>query len=99
MGILDSVYQALDSASAIDSIDHVAEIQTSIDKRDKAKLYVSSTRAISQLTRYYLHEAAAKLTQPGAASADVQQAQRIYRAFQDCISQIDPEADKQLGLA
>ena len=99
IGILDSVYQALDSASTIGGIDHVAEIQTSIDMRDKASLYFASTRAISQLTRYYLHEAAAKLTQPGAATADVQQAQRIYRAFQDFISQIDPEADKQLGLA
>ncbi len=98
-GILDSVYQALDSASTIEGIDHVAEIQTSIDKRDKAKLYFASTRAISQLTRYYLHEAAGKLAQPGVATADVQQARRIYRAFQDFISQADPEANKQLGIA
>ena len=98
-GILDSVYQALDAASTIEGIDHVTEIQTSIDKRDKAKLYFASTRAISQLTRYYLHEAAGKLTQPGVATADVQQARRIYRAFQDFISQADPEANKQLGIA
>ena len=98
-GILDSVYQALDPAYTIDGIDHAAAIQFAIDNQDKAQLYVASTRAISQLSRYFLHEAAAKLAQPGAATEDVKQAQRIYRAFQDFISQIDPKATKQLGLA
>ncbi len=97
-GLLLSVYQALDAASTMEGIDHVAEIQASLDARE-TRLYVTSTRAISQLTRYYLHEAAAQLAQPGAAIADVQQAQRIYRAFQDFIAQIDPAANRQLGLA
>ena len=98
-GILDSAYQALDPASTVEGIDHAAAIQTAIDNQDKAQFYVVSTRAISQLTRYFLNEAEAKLAQPGAATEDVQQAQRIYRAFQDFVSQIDPEATKQLGLA
>lgn len=97
--ILTSVYQALEPASSVAGVDHVAAIQAAIDAQDKAGLYSTSTRAISQLTRYYLQEAARKSASPGAATADVQQAERIYRAFQDFIPQSDPEAAKQLGLA
>ncbi|MBV7331890.1 cytochrome C [Chloroflexi bacterium TSY] len=98
-GLLDSAYQAFEPAAEIEGIDHTAAIQTAIDNEDKAALYFVSTRAVSQLTRHYLREAETKLTQPGAATEDVQQAQRIYRAFLTFISQTDPDAAKQLGLA
>lgn len=97
--VLTSVYQALEPASRVDGLDHAAAIQDAIDAQDKDALYIASTRAISQLTRYYLAEADGKLVESGAAIVDVQQAERIYRAFQDFIPQSDPEAAKQLGLA
>ena len=98
-GRFSSTYQAFEPASTVEGIDHEAEIQTTIDNHDKIALYIASTRAVSHLTRFYLHEAKNKLAQPGAANEDVQQAQRIYRAFQSFISQTDPTAAKQLGLA
>lgn len=98
-GLFDSAYEALEPAAQIEGIDHADAIQTAIDNEDKVALYFASTRAISQLTRHYLDEAEAKLTQPGAATEDVQQAQRIYRAFLNFISQTDPDVAKQLGLA
>lgn len=99
IGSISSVYQAFAVASTLDGTDHAAAIQTAINTQDRAALYFASTRAISQLTRYYLNEAETKLEKAGAANENVQQAQRIYRAFQNFISQTDPEANKRLGLA
>lgn len=98
-GAFDSVYEALDPATKVDGIDHAASIKYAIANEDKAALYAASTRAISQLTRYYIGEAEAKLVDPGAANENVLQAQRIYRAFQDFLPQADIDASKQLGLA
>lgn len=99
VGIFGSIYEALDPASTVEGLDHVAAIQNAIQNQDEESLYFASTKAISQLIRYYLGEANTKLSQPGAATTDIQQAQRIYRAFEDFILQSDPDAARQIGLA
>ena len=95
-----SVYHILAEASAIDGTDHEAAIRQAIGDEDRQALYAASTRAISQLTRYYLDRAEARLDEPGSALEDVQRAESIYRAFgQDFIEQADPEAFQALGRA
>ena len=75
-------------------------IEVAIEEQDRQALYAAGTVAISQFTRYYLSEAAAKLDAPGAAFEDVQKAQNIFRAFNEhFISNIDPIAARELGLA
>jgi hypothetical protein len=96
--LFETTYEVLEPASTVEGFDHATAIQEAIESQDKAGLYLASTRAISQLTRYYLAEAETKLTKPGAATKDVEQAQRIYRAFQNFIPQADPKAAKRLAL-
>ena len=96
---LDSAYQALDLAASLEGVRHSADIQSAIDNQDRSALYLASTRAVSQLSRFYLRQAAAQVAEPGAASADIQQAQRIYRAFDSFILQVDEAAARDLGRA
>ena len=95
-----SVYNFLRNAKEVAGVNHVAAIREAIANNDRLALYATSTRAVSQLVRYYIIQAEAKLSQPGAAVGDVLNAQRIYRAFgQNFVSQSDPEAFHRLGRA
>ncbi|MDA2915125.1 hypothetical protein MYX77_14455, partial [Acidobacteriia bacterium AH_259_A11_L15] len=76
---LRSVYEGLAPASGFGGIDHEAEIRRAIEDRDREALYAASTRALSQLTRYWLRQAGKELERPGEALEAVLQAQRIYR--------------------
>lgn len=95
-----SIYEALAPAQSIAGIDHVRAIREAITQQDRQALYAASTRAVSQLIRYYLREAETKLKQPGIALEDVLKAQRIYRAFgPQFIRQTDADAFQRLGRA
>ncbi len=96
----NSVYDMLRNATNVAGVDHAAAIREALAKHDRLALYATSTRAVSQLTRSYIIQAQAKLSQPGAAGGDVLNAQRIYRAFgQNFISQSHPDAFQHLGRA
>lgn len=95
-----TVYDLLEPANTVADIDHVKAIRQAIAGEDPQALHAASTRAISQLTRYYLAQAAEKINQPGAAFEDIMTDQRLYRAFgQDFLEQADPDAFQRLGLA
>ena len=95
-----TVYDLLAEINNFSDIDHRAAISQAIANEDAAALYAASTRAISQLTRYHLAQAAEKIDKPGAAFNDVADAQRFFRAFQqDFLEQADPEAFRTLGRA
>jgi cytochrome c peroxidase len=95
-----SVLELLADTEAVAGVDHVAAIRDAIARQDAQALHAASTRALSQMTRHYIAEAADRLSQPGAALEDVLNAQRMYRAFgQDFIRQADPEAFQRLGRA
>jgi cytochrome c peroxidase len=95
-----TAYDLITQAQDLENVDHVAAIGGAIANEDATALHAASTRAISQLTRYHLAQAAEKLDEPGAAFDDVANAQRFFRAFdQDFLEQADPAAFQQLGLA
>jgi cytochrome c peroxidase len=74
-------------------------IAKAIGSNDRQALYETATRAVSQLVRKALAEAADSLAVPGRAHQKVLEAQAIYRAVGDFVVQADPEAGKRLGLA
>jgi cytochrome c peroxidase len=74
-------------------------IAKAIADKDRQALYESATRATSRLVRKALGEAAGSLATPGKAHQKILEAQAIYRAFADFVTQTDPEAAKRLGLA
>jgi len=93
-----SVYDLLAEAEAVAGVDHVTTIRQAITDQDRQALYAASTRAVSQLTRHTIAQAATKLDNPGAALEDVLKAEGIYRAFgQDFLEQADPAAFQDLG--
>ncbi|HEX9921535.1 MAG TPA: cytochrome c peroxidase [Anaerolineae bacterium] len=95
-----TVYDFLAEAKNLADIDHNMAIREAIANENATALHAASTRAISQLSRYYLTQAAEKIDKPGAAFDDVVNAQRFFRAFnQDILEQADPEAFQRLGLA
>lgn len=73
-------------------------IATAIAREDRQALYEATTRAVSQLVRRSLVEAAAAFATPGKAQQKVLDAQAIYRAFGDFVSQADPDAGKRIGI-
>ena len=74
-------------------------IASTIETKDRQRLYEASTRAVSQLARKALADAAAMLSEPGQANRKALEAQAYYRAFGSFIEQADPEAGRRLGLA
>lgn len=76
-----------------------ATISRAIEVGDPQSLYEASTRAVSQMTRKALAEAAASLSEPGQANRKALEARAYYRAFGSFIQQADPEAGRRLGLA
>lgn len=95
-----TVYDMLAQVDAANGTNHVAAIRQAIANQNRQALYAASTRAISQMTRHFIAQAAAKLDQPGAGLQDILDAQRIYRAFrQDFMEQADPQAVQRLGQA
>jgi cytochrome c peroxidase len=95
-----TAYDLIAEAQDSENVDHVAAISKAIANEDATALHAASTRAISQLTRYHLAQAAEKLDEPGAAFDNVANAQRFFRSFnQDFLEQADPAAFQQLGLA
>ena len=75
-------------------------IQAAIANQDRQAYYATATPAMSQYTRYFLAQAAAKLNTPGAAFGDVQKAQQVFRAFNEhFITAVDPIAAQELGIA
>lgn len=94
-----TVYDLLAPASTVGNVDHVAAIRKAIADKDPEALYIASTKAICQLTRYYVAQAKSKLDKPGAALEDVLTARRIYRAFERFIEEIDPTGYKEMGHA
>ena len=96
---MESVFEGLAPAHKVMGFDHASAIRAAIDGQDAQDLYQASTRAVSQLTRFYIAEAGTKIREPGAAVEDVLQAQRIFRAFAGFIQQADPEGFARLGRA
>ena len=76
-----------------------AAISAAIDANDRQALYESTTRALSRLVRNALSEASGNLARPGDAHQRALEAQALYRAFGNFISESDPEAGRRLGLA
>ncbi|MFW6198304.1 MAG: cytochrome C, partial [Acidobacteriota bacterium] len=96
---LESLWQGLAPASRVDGTDHEAAIRGAISRHDPVALATSSTRAVSQLTRFHLRSAEEALGEPGVAGEHVREAARIYRAFERFIEHADPLAARALGLA
>ena len=97
--LLNSLWDGLAPASTLDGTDHNARIRAAIQARDPDALASTSTHAISQLTRFHLHLAAARLDDPGTATEHVREASRIYRAFDRFIKHADPPAARDVGIA
>ena len=76
-----------------------AAIGKAIAAKDRQALYESATRGMSRLVRQTLGDAAAALATPGRAHARVLEAQALYRAFGDFVTQADPAEGKRIGLA
>ncbi len=74
-------------------------IAKAIAGKDRQALYEAATRAMSQLVRKALADAADSLSMPGKANQATLDAQALYRAFADFIAQADPAAGRRLGLA
>jgi cytochrome c peroxidase len=74
-------------------------IAEAIASEDCQALYEAATRAVSQLTRKSLAEAAEALPEPGKAYQKVLDAQAIYRALADFVAQADPEGGRRVGTA
>jgi cytochrome c peroxidase len=74
-------------------------IDQAIASKDRQALYEAGTRAMSQLVRAALADAAPGLARPGVAQQRLLEAQALYRAFADFVAQADPQAGKRLGLA
>ena len=96
---LQSLWDGLAPASTLDGVDHEREIRTALQARDAWALAATSTRALSQLTRFHLQRAGEHIDQPGAAMEEVHEAARIYRAFDRFIRHADPAGARRLGLA
>lgn len=94
-----TVYHLIAPASTVAKVDHVATIRKAIADKDPEALYIASTKAICQLTRYYVAQAESKLDEPGAALEGVLEAKRIYRAFERFIEEIDPTGYQEMGHA
>ncbi|MDA2918545.1 cytochrome C [Desulfobacterota bacterium AH_259_B03_O07] len=94
-----SIFQAFAPLKDFTGEDHTAEIKAAIDKKDRFQLYSASTRALSQLIRYHLHQAQDKLNEPGFALENVNNAKRIYRAFEDFIEEVDQGSYDDMGKA
>jgi cytochrome c peroxidase len=95
-----NAYDAFRPVEAMFDTELIAPIQQAVADQEASAFFDAATRAVSMLSRYYLAQAEAKLSKPGAALNDVQDAERIYRAFgEDFISSADPEAFKILGRA
>ncbi len=78
---------------------HWQAIETALVAKRADALYASLTKAMSAAIRHYLAEASATFDVPSMASANIQKAQALYRAFADTIRQTDPEGFRSLGLA
>ena len=76
-----------------------AAIDRAITRQDPQAVYESMTRAMSNLIRHELAGAAEEMSKQGQTHQKVLDAQAIYRAFGDFITQADPAGARQLGLA
>jgi cytochrome c peroxidase len=85
--------------ASFDALPEGAAIGKAIAAKDRQALYEAATRGMSRLTRQALADAAAALATPGKAHQKVLDAQGLYRAFGDFVSQADPAEAKRLGLA
>lgn len=74
-------------------------VAAAIENKNRRSLYDSATRAVSQLTRRTLVEAADSLSDPGKAYQKVLEAQAVYRAFADFVAQADPDGGRRVGIA
>ena len=74
-------------------------IAKAIAQENRQALYAASTRAMSQLVRGALADAAENLAAPGEAQRHVQEARALYRSFADFVARADPAASKRIGLA
>lgn len=92
-----TVYDLLTVAETVDNTDHVGAIQKAIADKDRTALYTSTTSAISQYIRYHLIKAGSKLDKPGEPLRDVLYAKSLYRAFEEFIEQVDPDAYNKMG--
>lgn len=77
----------------------VDSIQRAIETEDQLALYAAATKGLSRSVRHHLRLAAKNLNNPGAAARHIEDAQSLYRAFEDFVQQADPTAYRKLGLA
>lgn len=95
----DSVYEALIPLKQYGDEDYSNKIKAAIKNNDRDEFYIASTKAMSQLVRYHIGEAKNNLNDPAAATLEIQNAKRIYRAFEDFIEQVDQKAYENMGKA
>ncbi|MGI9534309.1 MAG: cytochrome c peroxidase [Thermodesulfobacteriota bacterium] len=96
---INSVYEALIPLIEFSGEDHSLIIKEAIKKNDREAFYIATTRAMSQLVRYHVNEAKKSLNQPAIATEEIQNAKRIYRAFEDFIEQVDQQTYDNMGRA
>jgi len=89
-----SIVQKLADGANLD-----AAIDSAITDEDSQIVYESMTRAMSRLIKQELASATEALSEQGEAHQKVLDAQAIYRAFGNFISEADPAGARQLGLA
>jgi cytochrome c peroxidase len=92
----EDYFAALPAAAGTKPVD---AIEAAIAGKDREALYESATRAMSQLVRQALDDAQAALANPSAARQNVLEARELYRAFDDYIAEVDPEASERLDYA
>ena len=89
---LQDIDRAVDTA-------HWPAIETALASKKPDALYAATTKALSAAIRQYLSMASSSLEAPSVASAKIEEAQALYRAFADTIRQTDPDGFRALGLA
>ena len=91
---------ALDRLAKFDGGPAAAEaIEAAINARNRQELYESGSRAASLVLRSKLDQAAKNLEEGGDPHAALNDARAIYRAFEEFIRQVDPQAYRNLGRA
>lgn len=78
---------------------HWQAIETALVAKRADALYAATTKAVSAAIRRHLETAASSLDTPSLANFKIEEAQALYRAFDDGIRQTDPDGFRMLGLA
>ncbi len=90
------------AAQALDGLNlqaDMAAIDQAIAAKETSALYDAATRMVAKAIIAKLDMAVASLDDPGKANARILEAQGLYRAFADIVSEADGENAKRLGRA